>query len=154
MLFQAEELRGWISASKILPVGKYFALKTLYNKVSVSWCSRHTCFPNRASLNCLKSLNPIPLIDLEEHKVLHLTHCIFLEFSWFPHQNLQIITSISLIKPIGKRKTLMEYVGIDWTTALIITSLQLVKGAFPSNLASLPKSSPLLGWSKRSFVCQ
>ena len=37
ILFQAKELRGLNSASKMLPDGKYFGLNTLYSNVSFSW---------------------------------------------------------------------------------------------------------------------
>lgn len=108
ILLQAKELHGLISASKMLPHGKYFGLNTLYSNVPFSLCNLHTCFPRSASLNCLKSRNPIPPKDFGEHKVLYFMHCIFLVLSWFLHQNLWIIASISLIKIIGNRNTLIE----------------------------------------------
>ena len=86
ILFQAKELCGLNSASKMLPDGKYFGLNTLYSNVSFSWWSLYTCLPRSASLNCRRSRNPIPPRDFWEHKVLHFTHCILLVLSWFPYQ--------------------------------------------------------------------
>ena len=107
ILLQAKEHRGDTSASKILPEGKYLAWKTLKTKEFLTWKSRHTCFPN------------IPPTDFEEQSVSYLTQWIFLEFSEHPHQNFRIMASISLRRPMGSLKTLMEYVGMDWITAWI-----------------------------------
>ena len=108
IFFQAKELRVLKFVSRMLPEGKYFGLNTLYSRVSFSWRNLHTCLPRSASLNCRRSRKPMPPKDFGEHRVLYLTHCIFLEFSWLPHQNLRIIASISLINPIGSRNTLIE----------------------------------------------
>lgn len=85
MLFHAKEQRGLISMSKIFPLGKYFDLNILYSRVSFSWYNLQTYFPRSSLLNCLRSRKPIPPTNLGERKVLHLTHCIFLTLSWFPH---------------------------------------------------------------------
>lgn len=57
----------------MLPFGKYLALNTLYNKVSLLWNNLYTCLDKKTSLNCLKSLKSIPPTDFDKHNVLHLT---------------------------------------------------------------------------------
>lgn len=83
-------------ALKMLPFGKYLTLNTLYNKVSLLCNNLHTCLAKKTSLNCLKSLKPIPLTYFENHKVLHLTQWALLDFSWCPYQNFLIIASIDI----------------------------------------------------------
>lgn len=85
ILFHAKELRGFKSALKMSPVGKYLALKTLYKRVSFSWTRRHTYLPSNASLKWWRSRKPIPPTDFEEHNLSHHTQWIFREFSAQPH---------------------------------------------------------------------
>lgn len=96
MLFHAKEHLEFTLALKMLPFGKYLALNTLYNKVSLLCNNLHTCLAKKTSLNCLKSLKPIPPTYFDKHKVLHLTRWALLDFSWCPYQNFLIIASIDI----------------------------------------------------------
>lgn len=49
ILLQAKEHRGLTGASRMLPLGKYFALKTLYSKESL-WCNRRQTYFARKEL--------------------------------------------------------------------------------------------------------
>ena len=60
MLLHAYEAEADSLASKIEPFGKNLALNTLKNKELSSWSSHRESFANIASLNMVRSLNPIP----------------------------------------------------------------------------------------------
>ena len=62
-------------------LGKNWALKTLWNKESWFFKSRHACLAKSESLNKAKSLNPIPPSSLDFVNSSHSTN----EFSFSPH---------------------------------------------------------------------
>ena len=84
ILFQAKELRGLNSTSKMLLDGKYFGLNTLYSNVSFSWWSLHTCLLRSASLNCWRSRNHIPPETLESIRYSTSPTAFFLYYLGFP----------------------------------------------------------------------
>ena len=75
-----------------------------------------------------------PPNSLSLHNLSQLTQWTFLNSPLYPHQNLQIRTSNSLIKPLGILKQLIVYIGIAWITNLMSTSLP----AWDSNLSFQP----------------
>ena len=109
-------------ASKILPLGKNFALKNLWKREVLSSNSLQTCFASIASLNFCNSLNPIPPRSFGRHNELHFVQWIFFWFPRWPHQNLQSSHSMSLHNVIGSLKQIMAKVGIACTTAFSNTS--------------------------------
>ena len=76
-LFQAYDPIYDCGASKIVPLGKNLGLKTQCRSEFLFWRSRHACFAKRASLNKVRSLNPIPPSTLGLHSSSHLTQWIF-----------------------------------------------------------------------------
>ena len=82
-------------ASRMLPVGKKFALKNLWSRESSFVSKRHNCFSSIVSLKFCRSLKPMPPKLFSLHKVLHLDQWIFLCSPRRPHQNFLIKDSIS-----------------------------------------------------------
>ena len=70
MLLHAYEPKFFF-ASKIEPLGKYFALNTLQKREFVSCINHHTCFASIASLNLHKSLKPISPSLFGLHRTSH-----------------------------------------------------------------------------------
>ena len=99
-------------ALRIEQLEKNLALKTLYHKESELLIILQTCLAKRASLNFSISLKPILPTSLALQSLFHLTQCTFLESLLYPHQNLRINTSNSLIRPLGSLKQLVVYVGM------------------------------------------
>ena len=75
---------------------------------------------------------------------------MFFESPW-PYQNFRIMTSMSLHKLTGNLKTLIEYVGIDWATALIMTSFPACQSDFSFNPYILAQILSLT-WVKWAFL--
>ena len=98
--FQAYEPQDCL-ASKMLPFGKYFGLKTRYKSEFLSWISRHIYFPKIASLNFASSLKHNPP-SLVLQSVSQFFQWIFLCSPHCRHQIFLISISMSLQRPNGR----------------------------------------------------
>lgn len=110
-------------------IRKNLALKTWWQSESGLLIIHQTSLANKASLNSSISLNFIPPTSLASQSLSNLTQWVFLEPPLYPHQNL-IMTSLSLIKPLGSLKQLIVYVGIACMTDLISTSIPTWDNSF------------------------
>lgn len=91
------------------------------------WRIFQSTFARRALLKGNKSLNPKPPIFLLSPNLAQFCHCIFVSRCWLPHQNRDIIEANSLHSLRGKRKTLIEYIGMAWITDLRRISFSALK---------------------------
>ena len=91
ILRQANDPLALAEAYRILPSGKNFALKTLYNNEFLQCISLQNCFARRAILNFWRSLKPSPPFPFELHNFSYLSQWILRLSLFWPHQNLLII---------------------------------------------------------------
>ena len=111
-----------------------------------SCCSLQPCFSRRARLKALKFLNPIPPFAFGVHNFSHFIQAILHSSFFCPHQKLLTILFSSAHKDFGRRKQLIVWVGIAWTTALIKTSLPAMDRNFSFQLDSLCATLSLSCW--------
>ena len=117
-------------------MGKYLAFKTLYTNESWPYWSLHPCFANKAQLNSLSFLKPIPPQLFRAHNFSQLIQTIFLSSFLCPRQKLRIILVKSSHKESGNLKTLIIYVGIAYAITFINPSFPTLDNNFSFHLAS------------------